>query len=393
MFRRNKYLIGVIIAVVLVSFVIIVGAVLSTWEEGRLWSAKQEPSPAPAISIAGPEKKVAPPVEKKPAAKKTAKKKPPVPLTATASETREWKQWGVAPYAASREEACKKAPEAIDGFSFPASVKEHFKKLLGATCKGGTEAWLTPGMPLEEMLSGPDAHHEQSYVMRKRTVAELPVMQSPDGRPYPKGAVAETAKALAWRVEHEGRAYMLYLPLVCWNWSWKFGVPPLSPPPVAPPPLQRPVSPPVEECATVEYVVQPGDEVRFAVLAQRRLPTSACWRLCDGADCAAPPSPCDICDWIGPKSVLPEGFEPLHTGKYIARFAKQSLRFPLEVRANFVALCVEREGLGESNSWIVQPTAWQKSSMKVVVPYGGATWPVWGEETIWPGWEQYPPTN
>lgn len=307
---------------------------------------------------------------------------------AAEKQSSQWDKWGAAPYATSREEACREAPEAIDGFAFPSPVKELFKKLLGATCKGGTEAWLTPGMPLEQMLSGKSGK-KPPHLMNKVTVAELPVLQSPDGRPYRKGAVAETAKALAWRVEHEGRAYMLYLPFVCWNWAWKFGVPPLpTPPPPAPrpAPILVPPTPPQEECSTEEYAVQPGDEVRFAVLAQRRLPASACWQLCDGADCAAPPSPCDVCDWIGPKSLLPEGFEPLHTGRYVARFAKQSLRFPREVQANFVALCVEREGLGGSNSWIVDPDAWRRFGKRTVgkgtvisVPYGGIVWPVWGE--------------
>lgn len=309
-----------------------------------------------------------------------------------AEESRQWDKWNVAPYASSQEEACKKAPVAIDGFTMPAPVKEHFKKLLGATCKGGTEAWLAPGTSLEQMWSGKSGK-KPPHLLNKVAVGELPVLKSPDGRSYRKGAVAETAKALAWRVEHEGRAYTLYLPFVCFNWAWKFGVPPLPQTPPAPAPvLITPPSPPPLVCATVEYTVEPGDEVRFAVLAQKRLPASACWQLCDGADCAAPPSPCDTCDWIGPKSVIPDGFEPLHTGRYVAMNAKQSLRFPLEARADYVALCVTHDGFGESNSWIVQPSAWGRATT-VVVPYGGFTWPVWGEETIWPGWEQYPPVN
>lgn len=387
-------LIGVLIALVVGSLIV--------WQLQKHMRVEQKAPPAPAMSVAEPEKvaEVAPPVEKKPAVKAVKKKKtakkPPVPLPAPVREERTWERWNAAPYATSREEACKKAPEAIDGFSFPTPVKEQFKKLLGTTCKGGTEAWLTPGTLLEEMMSGPDAHHKQSYVMRKRTVAELPVLQSPDGRPYRNGTVAETAKALAWRVEHEGKSYVLYLPFVCFNWSWKFGVPPLPPPPppvLRPAPVPVPLPPVQEECATVEYAVQPGDEVRFAVLAQRRLPASACWQLCDGADCAAPPSPCDDPNcWREVQDTLPAGFEPQHTGKYVARSAKQSLRLPREARMNFIALCVTREWFGQSNSWIVQPSAWNAfgKKTKLHVPYGGYAWPVWGEETIWPGWEYQP---
>jgi hypothetical protein len=187
--------------------------------------------------------------------------------------------------------------------------------------------------------------------------------------------------------------YVLYLPLVCFNWSWALLLAPVPPRPIilAPlPPTPAPVPPPLLElCAEVGYTVEPGDEVRFAVLAQKRLPSSGCWRLCDGDDCAAPPSPCDICDWIGPKSVIPDGFEPLHTGRYVARSAKQTLRFPREVQASYVALCVTREGFGQSNSWIVQPSAWAVGKTKVVVPYGGQQWPVWGE-TDMSGWGEHP---
>jgi len=135
---------------------------------------------------------------------------------ASAAET--WDQWGAAPYATSQEEACRKAPEAIDGLNLLPEVKEHFKKVLGTTCKGGTEAWLVPDQRLEQMWSGGSTPH----VMNGFPVAELPVLRSPDGRPYPKGSVAQTARALSWEFIHEGKRYVLYLPMVCFNWSWDF---------------------------------------------------------------------------------------------------------------------------------------------------------------------------
>lgn len=131
-------------------------------------------------------------------------------------------------------------------------------------------------------------------------------------------------------------------------------------------------------CATVEFTVVPEDEVRFVILAKKRLPSSFCWQMCDGKDCAAPPSPCDDCDWIGPKSVIATGFEPLHSGRYIARSAKQKLRFPRAAMVDYIALCVTRAGLGQSDSWIVPPKAWHGKSV-VSVPYGGQQWPAWGQ--------------
>ncbi len=284
-----------------------------------------------------------------------------------ASESAQWNKWNVSPYANSFTEACQRSSQAIDGFDMPLAVKEHFKSVGGSFCEGGKEVWLTPGMPLEQMWSGKSGK-KLPHLMNKKSVGELPVTKSPDGRRYRKGAVAETARALSWTFVYEGKTYVLYLPFVCFNWSWAYGTPPQS--------LQ---------CAIVKYTVKPGDEVRFAVLAEKRLPASACWQLCDGEECAAPPAPCDTCDWIGPKSVIPDGLEPLHTGKYVAHAPLQTLRLPVEAALNYVALCDEREGLGESNSWIIQPSAWGENKM-VTVPYGGQEWPTWGEVDMskWP---------
>ncbi len=278
------------------------------------------------------------------------------------AEAATWNKWGVAPFASSFEEACAKAPAAIDAFKLPKAVKEAFKEQLGTSCVGRNITWLTPGMILEDMWSG-STKKKGTHRIGPADVAVLPVPEAPDGHSYPEGSVAETAKALSWKVQYEGKTYVLYLPFVCFNWAWA----------TAPEPLLE-----VQQCVTVEYTVKPGDEVRFAVLAKNRLPSSACWQLCDGTDCAAPPAPCDTCNWNGPKSVIPTGFEPFHTGKYPAHAGKQTLRLPVEAGASYVALCVTRGGVGESDSWIVQPKAWG-SKARVTVPYGGQEWPAWGK--------------
>ena len=121
-------------------------------------------------------------------------------------------------------------------------------------------------------------------------------------------------------------------------------------------PVKKKVRP--NPCATEKYSVEPGDEVRFVVAARELLPASACWQLCDGDTCSALPSPCDEpCGWAYPESIVPAGFVPQHSGKYVAKHAKQSLRFPKEVKNNYIALCVTRAGLGQSDSWIVPPKA------------------------------------
>lgn len=281
-------------------------------------------------------------------------------------ESSPWDKLAVAPYASSLKEACRTAPVAIGGFAIPPEVKDHFMQVLGTTCKSEKDVWLTPGFLLEQMWSGPDSRHKEPHVMDKKKVGELPVSESPDGRPYRKGSVAETVKTLSWTFVYEGKTYILYLPYVCFNWSWAFGPAPML----------------VERCATVEYTVAPGDEVPFAVFARKRLPASACWRLCDGDTCSALPSPCDTCDWNdlnGPKSVIPDGFEPLHSGKHIARNAKQTLRFPWEVTSEYIALCVARDGLGESDAWVIPPSVWDGEVTTISIPYGGQEFPAWGQ--------------
>ena len=251
-----------------------------------------------------------------------------------------WQHFGAAPYASSRAEAMQTRQVAFQKLGFP---KQVVALLMEATKQPGEKSLITVGDRLSAMISKKGIVHHDVLV--------------DFGSPVPHMQYA--APAERWQVSWHGSLYTVILPEICGNWSS--------------------IAPSSEACVTVEYLVQPGDETRFAVLAQKRLPSSACWQLCDGSDCAAPPSPCDECDWIGPKSVIPAGFEPIHTGRYVAQSAKQTLRFPREVENDYLALCVDREGLGESDSWIVQPSKWKNGTTRVIVPYGGQEWPAWGQ--------------
>lgn len=266
--------------------------------------------------------------------------------SARAADGFRWQHFGADPYAASRVEAMKTRESAFHKLGLPQPV---IKLFMEETKKKGEKSLITVGDHLSAMLS-------KGGVVHRNVSVEF-------GSPVPRMQYA--APAEKWQVSWQGKIYTIFLPEICNNWAS--------------------ITPSLEACAVVEYTVVPGDEVRFAVLSRKRLPSSACWQLCDGADCSAPPSPCDDCDWIGPKSVIPAGFEPLHTGRYIAQSAKQRLRFPREVKAEYIALCDNRTGLGESDSWIIQPTAWDATSV-VSVPYGGQPWPAWGQFDLskWP---------
>ena len=163
-----------------------------------------------------------------------------------------WKNWGVAPYASSQEEACSKASEAIDGFLMLLPVKEHFKQALGDTCEGGEETLILPAGLLEQMWSVPDARHKKPFIMNRVAVEEIPVPRSASGRAYRDGSVVQAAKAYSWEFAYEGKTYVLYLPYVCFNWSWTFAPELLqSPTPVlapaqapAPAAAPKPAAPP-----------------------------------------------------------------------------------------------------------------------------------------------------
>lgn len=143
---------------------------------------------------------------------------------ATSVSAEEWNKWNVAPYAEHILEACGKAQTAIEGFSMPSVVKDQLTSALGTTCNGGRESWLTPRQSLKQMWSG----GKKPRVIENVTVGELPILKSQDGRSYRKGSVAETARTLSWEVQYEGKKYELYLPYVCFNWSWTETVSPAT---------------------------------------------------------------------------------------------------------------------------------------------------------------------
>lgn len=263
-----------------------------------------------------------------------------------------WRHFGVAPYASTRVEAMRMRESAFRAMGDPQPV---VALLMEATKKPGERILLTNGDHLLAMLSKGGIVHRDVIV----GFVTPPV----------SGKMEYAAPAERWQVSWQGKIYTVILPEICNNWSS--------------------IAPAPEECSTVTYSVEPGDQVRFAVLARKRLPASACWQLQDGTETSALPSPCDTCDWIGPKSVIPTGFEPLHSGRYTAHAVHQSLRFPREVERAYVALCITRQGQGQSNSWIVQPAAWEGGTVTMVrIPYGNQQWPVWGPDTI--DWSKWP---
>lgn len=194
-----------------------------------------------------------------------------------------WNKWDVAPYAGSLDEECRKNSQAIDGTNMPAAVKEHFKHIVGPTCSSGTIIWLTPEMALQQMWSGGNHPH----VMTGVTVGDLKVLQSPDGRNYRDGAVAEAARAMAWSYEYDGKVYTWFIPFVCFNAGWMFS------PPTMP------------ECAEVHARLPKGlanqlihqRSVRYTTIRRAPVTDFNCWGIIAGQYREGSPHNCDWCVW------------------------------------------------------------------------------------------------
>ncbi len=271
-------------------------------------------------------------------------------LSAPAHATEfQWKHFGAAPYATTRASAMRTRESAFRKLGLPAPV---VALLMKATAKRGSPTTLVVGDKLTAMIS------KGGIVHRNVVVAFVSPVRN----------MEYAAPAEKWQVSWRGKTYTVILPKICNNWSSIVTLPPK----VA-----------VTQCLTVTYTVKVGDEVRIAIFTKdsERLPASNCWSLSDGSKVSALPSPCTVCNWEGPLSVLPNGYKPQYTGLYIARSRTQVLRFPRAVAKEYMALCVNRASLGESDSWIVPPSAWGTST-EVHVPYGNAQWPVWGRDAV-----------
>jgi len=278
-----------------------------------------------------------------------------------AAEPTLWSNWGAAPYARNLKESCLKASAAIDGFNMPSAVKEHFKSVLGTTCKDGVETWLSPGLSLKQMWSGPDAHHKKAHIMDEKSVAELPVLRSPDGRPYRKGAVAETAKALVWVFAYEGKTYVLYNPFVCFNWAWT---------------IASPVAP-IKKCVELSFNAPIGGYVRWGIgTTTGPIPPDECnaQRQGDGL-WTSWYGECDICipalgyirGILGGTALVP------HKYLYPVTHTRQTLRFSTEIWTKLVYICLEDASGKQSCGVYMRPQDW-KGRYRVEIPDSMWNW-------------------
>ena len=251
----------------------------------------------------------------------------------------EWDNWNVAPFAHSQKEAFGKAFVSIDGFDWSAEEKTLAKKTLAH--EKGVEVWLTPDMQIEQMWSGGSRPH----VMNRVTVGELPVLESPDGRPYRKGAVAEAAKALSWSWEYEGKAYVLYLPFVCFNWCWGFG------------------DLPSESCVEISFSAPIGGKVRWGIGTANGdfIPPSACGAQRQGdGPWTAWGGQCDECvgavDFI--RGILGAKADIPHRFLYSVTEALQTFRFSSNIETCVVGICLEYPDGKRTCGVYVRPQDW-----------------------------------
>jgi len=274
-----------------------------------------------------------------------------------------WDKWGAAPFASSLEEARGKAYAAIDSFSImPMPVKEYFKEnlLSDVFFEGGKIIYLTPMMLLEQMWTG-GVH---SRVMNQKPVAQLPILKSPDGRPYRAGSVFETAKALYWEREYKGQSYILCLPLVCFNWCWMFG----------PTPTPMP-----DRCVEIIFNAPIGGFVRWGIAsnfgpifpsacnAQRQghSPWLAWYGKCD--DCIRTPA---VNDFI--REILGEKADIYHKYLFLVLGERQTLRFSTEVWGVVTYICLEYPDGSRTKGVYIRPQDWEKEQYELFIP--GTFW-------------------
>ncbi len=266
-----------------------------------------------------------------------------------------WQHFGAAPYALSRTKAMQTRESAFIKLGLPHQVVALF---METTKKPGKEIRLVNGDRLSAMLS-------RGGIVHRNVLVDFTT-------PPISGNMEYAAPAEEWQITWRGRIYVLILPKICNNWSVRIAVSASS------------------SCVTVTFHVQPGDQVRYAVFTHQgeRLPSS-CWSLSDGEEISAAPSPCTVCNWVGPLSILPNGFSVKYSGLYRAHSRTQVLRFPRKVIGDYIALCITRVDLGESDSWIIPPSRWREITiLSVHVPYDGKRWPVWGSKaTNWSLWK------
>lgn len=302
--------------------------------------------------------------------------------TTARAEVTLWEQWGIDPSASSVPEACEKAPKAIQGFQhMPQDVKDSFKKVLGNSCKAWTQESLTPGTRIQEMWSGIGSNEK---IIGPKEVGYLPVSRAPDGREYKEDSVFQAPIVFRWKFtsEQDGKTYLLYLPWVCFNWSWGYGVSPMRT---------------EEKCVTVEFDAELKDIVRFAIVGQDSLRPSSCFAVSydGGKTFSALPAPCGNCDFINSMSVVRDEKIKVvqQSGFYEAKQKKQVLRLPVEtIQKHYVFLCVTRAGV-DSLSWYVPPSVWSRFKLftstaiayTVPIPYGcNKKWPTFDRADLNP---------
>jgi hypothetical protein len=246
-----------------------------------------------------------------------------------------WRNAGDNPFASSEEEAMARREEAFRRLKFSEEQIQHF---ISETNKPAAVVQIHSGETLGGMVGG---HEKVYFLFPVDFVRQKPTMPV-------------SAEAKMWRIEWEGKMYIIYLPLICRNWAFK--IEPMM-------------------CATIEiHGALPGDELAFSFVTEggRRHKPSACSMVCDGPDCTALPTPCDDCTWVGTLSQVPDGYVPAHTGKYtVKNGGLQTISGPLEIMQEYFGACITRDGT-QSNGVLVSPepggAGWKNN--RAVIPQG-----------------------
>lgn len=256
-------------------------------------------------------------------------------LASPASAEWQWKNFGVDPYASSRNEAMETREIAFQKLGLPQEVIQLF---IEETKVSGDTTRIVNGDRFSAMLS-------------KGGVVNKDVVVNWNKPPIKNGKMEYAAPAEKWQISWNEKTYVVFLPEVCNNWCWEFGPPPASAP---------------EKCVEIIFNAPIGGKVRWGIASDDGpfLP-SACNAQKQGEDeWTAWVGQCDDCVRTDEadkfiRNILGNNAEINHKYLYEVTQTLQTLRFSTYIWTDVVYICLEYPDGSRTNGVYIRPKDWK----------------------------------
>ncbi len=264
-----------------------------------------------------------------------------VALANSAHAEFKWQHFGADPYATTRAEAMKTRESAFRAMGLPAPVVKQF---MIATEKPDEKARLVVGDRLSAMMS------KGGVVHRDVVVAFV--------KPPISGRMEYAAPAEKWQVSWQGKVYTIFLPEICFNWSYRI--------------TDGPVVQVVEKkCVELVFNSPVGGRVRWGVgTTTGPLPPDECnAQRQDNGAWTAWYGECDTCvPAIGYiRGILGGSAQIPHKYLYPVTHTSQTLRFSTSVFDAVFYVCLEYADGTQTCGVYMRPQDW-KGRFSVDIP-------------------------